>query len=133
MHYNNLTQHPEGDVCFACWTAYVVGQFKVQYGSIKKVRQKIDADMMVAKEFKATSVMVVRMVNNGEMSLKSRATDKHKTTLQQARAKVVKEFKGSEQLVDANYKHMTPARYKEVHGRTHDQDNLALECAWVNN
>ena len=132
LHYNAVTHMPEGDVCIACWTAFLIGQFKVQHSAIKKLRKEIDASMQLAKEFKECSLQVVLMVNNGELELKVRATDQQKSVLVNVRARVVEEFKTTEQLVDSVFKHMTPARYLEKEGRTYEEDGLTLEWVWAN-
>ena len=88
--------------------------------------------MQLAKEFKDCSCMVVVLVNDGEMELKMRPSPHAMAALCNVRAKVVEEFKSDEILVDVNYKHVTPTRYKELKGRTYEEDGMTLECVWAN-
>lgn len=127
-----MTLMPESDVCLACWTAYLCGQFKLQYDTIRKLKKAIDLCMQLAKEFKDCSQMVVVLVNNGDLELKARPTGKIKNALMNIRAKVVEEFKSDEILVDVNYKHVTPTRYHQMNGRTYEEDGMQLECVWAN-
>ena len=69
------------------------------------------------------------MVNNGQLELKGRPTDKTRNALLNVRAKVVKEFKS---FRGHQIQARDPDAVPGVKGRTYEEDGMTLECVWAN-